>query len=158
MNVLKLIKLLYLIDRKALATWGRPVTFDWYYSLPHGPILSFTLDRINTPPDPDYPTYWHEHISERQGHEVGLLRSAGTDELSPVEETLIESVYREFGHMDQYQLRDWCHLHLPEWKDPKGSRLPIEIKDILKAEGFEEDDIRDILEVLSEETLAERLR
>jgi hypothetical protein len=47
MNHMKLIKLLYLADRRALVQWGRPITFDYYVSMPHGPVLSFTLDRLN---------------------------------------------------------------------------------------------------------------
>jgi len=35
MNYMKLIKLLYLVDRTALIRWGRPVTFDSYCSMPH---------------------------------------------------------------------------------------------------------------------------
>ena len=53
MEVLKLVKLLYLADRKALLRWGRPLTFDRYFSLPHGPVLGVTVDRINEPVAPE---------------------------------------------------------------------------------------------------------
>ena len=43
MSYLKLIKLMYLIDREALLRWGRPVTTDCYVSMDKGPILSRTL-------------------------------------------------------------------------------------------------------------------
>src|SRR2546427_10682021 len=70
MNHMKLIKLLYLAERRALIEWGRPITFDWYFSLPHGPVLSFTLNKINEPVDPTLDSYWHQYISERTGSEV----------------------------------------------------------------------------------------
>src|SRR5687768_11865188 len=70
LNHMKLIKLLYLADRKALVQWGRPITFDWYVSMPHGPVLSFTLNKINESAEPNRPSYWHQFISERSNHEV----------------------------------------------------------------------------------------
>ena len=47
MSHMKLIKLLYLADRRALVRWGRPITCDWYVSMPQGPVPSFTLDRCS---------------------------------------------------------------------------------------------------------------
>src|SRR3989304_5613958 len=81
MNHMKLVKLLYLADRKALLKWGRPITFDWYVSMPHGPALSFTLDKINDSAPPDGSSYWHRIISERKGHEVSLLGDVPNDQL-----------------------------------------------------------------------------
>lgn len=48
--VLKLMKLLYLAERRAIVEYGRPMVFDSYCSMPHGPVMSFTLDRINFAP------------------------------------------------------------------------------------------------------------
>ena len=47
MEYLKLIKLLYLAERESLVTLGSPLTYDACWSLPYGPILSATLDRVN---------------------------------------------------------------------------------------------------------------
>ncbi len=33
MSYMKLIKLLYIVDRQALISWGRPITYDCYMSL-----------------------------------------------------------------------------------------------------------------------------
>ena len=156
LNHMKLIKLLYLVDRRALLKFGRPITFDWYVSMPHGPVLSFTLDRINDSAPPDGTSYWHRFISERRDHEVALLGDAPRDQLSPAEEQLIEEVWREFGKLNQWELRDYSHS-LPEWRDPKGSSLPIEIRDILLGEGFSEDEAREVLETLNAEEFAARL-
>src|ERR1022692_1541243 len=43
MNYMLLIKLLYLLDRRALSLWGRPVTGDDYFSMKYGPVLSEVL-------------------------------------------------------------------------------------------------------------------
>jgi uncharacterized phage-associated protein len=153
---MKLIKLLYLADRRALLSWGRPITFDWYVSMPHGPVLSFTLDKINEEAPPDGSSYWHRYISERRGHEVTLLGDAPDDQLSPAEEAMLAAVYQEKGHLSPWELRDFSHT-LPEWRDPKGSSLPISIRDILLAEGLSENDVKQVMETLGAEEFADRL-
>jgi uncharacterized phage-associated protein len=157
LNHMKLIKLLYLADRRALLQYGRPITFDWYVSMPHGPVLSFTLDRINDSPSPRETSYWHRFISERRENEVALLGDVPPrDQLSPAEEQLLDAVWQEFGKMNQWDLRDYSHT-LPEWRDPKGSSLPIEIRDILLGEGFSEEEAREVLDTLNAEEFAARL-
>lgn len=155
-NHMKLIKLLYLADRKALVSWGRPISFDWYYSLPHGPVLSFTLNKINEEAPPDGSSYWHQYISERCAHTVSLIGEAPNDQLSPAEEKLLDTIWEEFGGMNQWELRDFTHT-LPEWQDPNGSSLPIHIRDILMSEGFSDEDITDILHTLNAEEYAAKL-
>lgn len=154
MSHMKLIKLLYLADRSSLVRWGRPITFDWYFSLPHGPVLSFTLDKINAEADPETPSYWHRFISERENHIVRLLGEPENDQLSKAEEDLLDEVFSKFGRMSPWQLRDYCHDNLPEWQDPQGSRLPIGFRDILLAEGIPEEEVHDILSELHAETAA----
>ncbi len=156
-NHMKLIKLLYIAERRALLRWGRPITFDWYVSMPHGPVLSATLDKINEPVDPNRSSYWHRYITERRNHEVKLKNTSEipNDQLSPAEEALLDEVYAEFGRMSQWELRDYSHT-LPEWQDPEGSRLPIRVEDILRGEGMTEEDIRELLDGLQAEHFAER--
>lgn len=156
-NHMKLIKLLYIAERRALLRWGRPITFDWYVSMPHGPVLSFTLDKLNEPEAPGDTSYWHRYITERRNHEVSLKDRARVpnDQLSPAEEQLLDEVYAEFGAMSQWELRDFSHT-LPEWQDPNGSSRPIHIEDILRSEGFSEDDVREVMESLKAEKFADR--
>jgi len=154
MSHLKLMKLLYLADRSALITWGRPITFDWYYSMPHGPVLSFTLDRMTSDPDSANPSYWHTYISEIKDNEVSLLcEQVPNDQLSEAEEQLLVRVFEEHGHKNRWQLRDYCH-DLPEWQDPQGSSLPIHIRTILSAAGFDDADIEEIEESFDAEASA----
>lgn len=156
-NHMKLIKLLYFAERRALLNWGKPITYDTYVSMPHGPVLSFTLDRINYtyPPGKDS-SYWHTYISERQNHEVILMKSAPNDQLSRAEEKLLKDVWKELGHMNEWEIEDHSHL-LPEWKDPEGSSIRIEIKDIFLAEGFSEEDIQEVIDAIEAEAYTEKL-
>jgi uncharacterized phage-associated protein len=154
-NHMKLIKLLYIAERRALLKWGRPITFDAYVSMPHGPVLSFTLDKVNEPVDPARKSYWQHFISERTGHEVRLLAEAPNDQLSRAEEQLLDEVFAEFGGMTPFELRDYTHT-LPEWHDPQGSSTPIRIRDILLAEGLSDDNVADVEEQLRAEAAAAR--
>ena len=147
MNYMKLLKLLYLIDRRALLTWGRPVTFDRYVSMDHGPVLSITYNMINEGVEPGHESYWMDHIAEKEHYEIALVDDPGTDELSEAEEDLINQVDIEYKDFDQWQLRDITH-DLPEWVDPHGSSIPIEIRDILKAGGKSDTEIAAIEEEL----------
>src|SRR5215218_6123410 len=71
MSHLKLIKLLYLVERESLTRFGVPFTYDSYVSMPHGPVLSATLDRINERPMYEG-GYWDQHITPKQNNEVAL--------------------------------------------------------------------------------------
>lgn len=156
-NHMKLIKLLYLADRKTLLQWGRPITFDWYVSMKHGPVLSFTLNKINEDRDPEAPSYWQEVVSERENHTVRLLKNPPpNDQLSPAEETALDEIWTQFGKMSQWDLRDFSHT-LPEWRDPQGSSLPIQLRDIFLGEGYSEDDVRDVLDTLEAEEFAAKI-
>lgn len=148
MNYMKLIKLLYLIDRQALTKWGRPVTFDAYVSMNHGPVLSRTLELINEGMRPGRPSYWNEHISIIERYDVKLTSSVPTDELSDAEVGLINEIYEKYGHVSKWALVDSLH-ELPEWEYPEGSCLPIEYEDILEAVGKDEKDVKSILDELA---------
>ena len=145
MNYMKLIKLLYVMDRMALSRWGHPVTYDRYVSMPHGPVLSFTLDRINEGDEPDCPGYWSKFISPPSAYEVSLVENPQDDDLSEAETGLIDDIYSEYGDRDQWQLRDHCHEHFSEWKNPEGSSFAIDYRDILEAVGKTEAEIREII-------------
>ncbi|MFQ5927096.1 MAG: Panacea domain-containing protein, partial [Terriglobia bacterium] len=147
---------LYLADRRALLDSGRPITFDWYVSMPHGPVLSFTLDLINGDPDPEDPSYWHSYISERKDQEVSLIEEAPNDQLSHAEEAVLDRIFEELGSRTPWELRDFSHT-LPEWQDPQGSSLPIGIEDILRAAGIAEDEIQEVIESLEAEAAADRI-
>ena len=132
MSYLKLIKLLYLLDREALLSWGRPVTTDRYVSMDNGLVVSRIYDLIREEPVPGSGPIWRRYISAPQEWEVALLAEPETDELSRVEESLIDEIFKKFGHMSRWDLVQVSH-ELPEWQDPNGSAIPIQYRDILRA-------------------------
>ena len=149
MNYMKLIKLLYMLDREALLRWGRPVTFDTYFSMRLGPVLSEVHDLITEPQDPDLgPSFWGIHISDPSRFSVGLVDDPGSDELSEAEMQLIKEVWAKYGHFAPFDLVEHLHKNLPEWKDVQSGRVPIEYADILKAGGKPPDEISAVEEDL----------
>jgi uncharacterized phage-associated protein len=155
-NHMKLIKLLYFSDRCALLKWGRPITFDGYVSMSYGPVLSFTLDKINYNDPCDDSSYWRIYISERCNNEVSLKKEAPKDKLSRAEENLLDKIWDEFGHMNEWELVDISHK-LPEWQDPEGSSRPIEIRDIFLAGGLSDEDFQEAMDELVAEQYIENL-
>lgn len=156
MSYLKLIKLLYIIDREALLRWGRPVTGDRYVSMDHGPVLSQTLNLITGEPRPNEHTFWARHISQPEKYEVRLHKPAFTDELSEAELQLIAEVFGKYGGMKRWDLVDLVH-QFPEWQDPEGSAIPIQYQDILRAGGKTEGEIEAILQEIAELAMADAL-
>jgi uncharacterized phage-associated protein len=156
MSHMKLIKLLYLVDREALIRWGRPVTYDTFVSMPHGPVLSLTLSRIN---EPEFSpgAYWHRYIGPKNDNAVSLVDDAApSGHLSPAEERLIDEVFEQYGHLNRWKLVAVTH-ELPEWEDPQGSSRPLDPADILRNAGYSEEQIREIESDLEESSLADAL-
>jgi uncharacterized phage-associated protein len=134
MSYMKLIKLLYLADRKALLTWGRPITTDRYFSMNHGPVLSRVLELTTDGEARGTKSIWTSVISEPAKYDVCLKGVAGDDELSDAEIGVEDEIFGQFGAMSRWDLVETTHC-LPEWKDPYGGAIPISYGDILRAAG-----------------------
>lgn len=159
MSYMKLLKLLYLADRKALLSFGRPITYDRYVSMDHGPVLSQTYNLMVAEESPDeQPSYWRSVISGPSDYEVSLRVSVPpNDQLSPAEEGVLDDVFEEFGGLSRWKLVDFVHT-LPEWKDPRGSCIPISLRDVLAGGGVDEGDVDAIeSELLAREAMSDVL-
>ena len=144
MSHLKLMKLLYLAERRSLQVYGLPMSGDKPSALPHGPVLTMTLDLMDGHPSQDG---WDTWISDKDNYEVGLKRSAersALDELSDADLEILESVWKEFGHFTRWDIKNYTHEHCPEWTDPHGSSRPIPYVDILRAVGKSEEEAQAI--------------
>ena len=143
LNVLKLTKLLYLADRTMLDQFEYSLTGDNLVSMPHGPVLSQTLDctkgRFEKIPDG-----WENWIAPPAHHNVTLARTTplrdDLDLLSDAEIEVIDAVWVQYGHMDKYSIRNFTHDNCPEWEDPKKSSLPIPYKQLFTALGRSPED------------------
>lgn len=142
-NVLKLVKLIYLANRRFAERYDHPMLNDELVSMDHGPVNSMTLNYINgTQIERDA---WDEFVDARAGYDIGLASATLTidalDEFSRAELEVLDETWASFGHYSNYQLRDYTHKHCPEWEDPHGSSTPISYEKLfrhLNKKNFEE--------------------
>jgi uncharacterized phage-associated protein len=132
---------MYLADRKALLSFGRPITYDRYVSMDHGPVLRQTYNLMVAEEAPDVaPSYWRTVISGPLNHEVSLrIPVPPHDQLSPAEERVLDDVFEEFGHLGRWKLVDFVHT-LPEWRHSRGSSIPISVRDLPAGGGVDDGD------------------
>lgn len=132
---LKIMKLLYLAEREAMAKWGDSISGDNFVSMTHGPVLSQTYDLIKGSSDGGA---WDRLIKDEADYMISLrdpIDLDDLDDLSPAEIAILQSIFDQFGHMGQYQLRDLTHDMCEEWQDPNGSSMPIPVERIFAAMG-----------------------
>jgi uncharacterized phage-associated protein len=135
LNVLKLTKLLYLVEREAMKRHGFQVSDDQMVAMPKGPVLSQTLDLTNGFVES---TAWEDLIEDREGHVVKLKNTMVRQDFSALNDATIEivsAVWAEFGHMSQWDLVKFTHDQCSEWEDPNGSSLQIPPKRVFMATG-----------------------
>lgn len=130
-NVVKLIKLIYLADRAFMGNYDEPMLMDRFVSMRLGPVDSRTYECVNEGADG-----WDEFISGRADHKVGLANNAlsvdALDELSDADLEVLTQTWDRFGHMDRWALVKYTHDNCPEWEDPDGSSLPIPYTRVFK--------------------------
>lgn len=155
--VLKLMKLMYLAERRSYQQYGEPIIGDTLVSMEHGPVLSRTLNRINgmTPSAEDG---WDMWVSDREGYDVALsdaslIRTPEEDllELSDVDLSLLAETWAEFGHLSKYQIRDYTHEKCPEWVDPDGSSVPIRMDRLFEVLNFDTNQSQSLVARLDEQ-------
>lgn len=159
MSHLKLMKLLYLADREAVRQFGFPMTGDRMVAMPHGPVLSQTLNLMDGDSESG-PDGWEAWISDKENHELSLrqpLEPDALDELSPAELDVLHAVWQEFGAMGKWAIRDWTHAHCPEWRDPRGSSNPIPFERLACAVGFDASTAKELATRIQAEHEVDRL-
>lgn len=142
-DLLVLLKLLYLADRRTLIERGMPITGDRMVAMKKGPILARVYDATKGR-FVDMPS-WAEFISnprEDDPDKTVRLRKQPPAEgrLSNYEISVLRDVHTKYGHKDKWDLSELTH-ELPEFRDPGDSHLPIDPRTILLKEGKSEEEI-----------------
>jgi uncharacterized phage-associated protein len=156
LNVMKLVKLVYLVDRLSIARRGIPVVGGVYYSMRNGPVTSELLDLINAGRLADESDCsWQEFIQNREGVTVSSLPGSeiACTCTSEAEKRLIQEIYSEHGAKDQWALRDWCHQNCAEWTPLQNGREQIEIEQIAASVGKSPSEVKHISENAAESNL-----
>jgi uncharacterized phage-associated protein len=131
MNIMKLIKLMYLLDRLSLDRRNSPVAGGDYLSMRNGPVTSEVLDLINAGKlIGESDQRWEQCVSNRTNHEVKLERMPAREHLSDADVSLLDEIWAEHGSKDQWQLGDWCHAHCKEWVPVTNGCAPIAVEQV----------------------------
>lgn len=156
LDLLKLMKLLYLAERESFKRFGESITNDSFVSMRHGPVLSIVLDLINGFYDGST-GHWSKWISDRANHKISINKKYSA--LDPEEDLLglsdsdvecLSAVWEEFGGMNTFDLVEYTHTHCPEWENPGSSSLSISVPKMLQALGYTEEAIASIQELTQE--------
>lgn len=135
LNILKATKLIYLADRESMRQRDYAITNDQYVSMPFGPVNSYTYSYMQGAA-PARQEDWLEYISPRLEKSLRLSRQISADdldELSLNDIRIMDEVWGQFAGVDRFDLAEWTHIYCPEWRDPHGSSLPIELTSIFSA-------------------------
>lgn len=140
-NILRATKLIYLADRLAMERREFPITGDEFVSMPFGPVNSYTYSYM-TGTAPVRQADWAEYIGPRRGHDLWLSQHVDEDdldELSRSDTELLDEIWVSFQNVgDQFDLAEWTHRFCPEWRDPNGSSIPINIATVYRMLGKED--------------------
>ncbi|MCB2117375.1 MAG: SocA family protein [Rhodobacteraceae bacterium] len=132
---LKLIKLIYLTERKFLNTYSEPILWDEFFSLPHGPICSATLNCIDGLLFEQLTSQYFVRQGNRNIHAVKIFPREDLDALSEAEIETAEFIWREHGSKSASKIRNYSHENCPEYYELETGRRPITYQEVLSAEG-----------------------
>lgn len=133
-NVLRATKLVYLADRRSMDEREHPITGDNLVSMPFGPVNTYTYSYMNGEAD-GRSDEWGEFVAPREGHLIPLahdIANKDLDELSKADLRILQETWDEFKDIDRFDLAEWTHKYCPEWRDPKGSSIPIDFATVFK--------------------------
>ena len=142
LNCAKLVKLMYLADRKAIDERCIPITGDDYCAVATGPVLVRLSALAEGSADPDIQGRW-DALFKREGDDLIGLKELPRDWLSDFELGILDETCSRFGGMSAAELSEWTHNpeNCPEWQAPQGKRESIELEDIMRALGFDDVDM-----------------
>ena len=144
MDMLRLTKLLYLVDREAFMRWGLPLTGDDYASMKYGMVLSetYSLSRRKFLQH----RLWDNYISAPDNNYVmALIADPEDDELSENDVDLVNEIFETYKDKSTRFLIESVHHKLPEWKDVGNSSLIIPYDEVLGQSGVSEDQIETVI-------------
>ena len=131
---LKLVKLVYLANRRSMEKFDYPMFHDTMVSMDNGPVNSAFLNYINGDAITAYDD-WQEFITARANHAVGLkkkIKPEELDELSDAEIVILDELWEKFRDYDQWAMVRYTHRYCPEWEPPHGSAREIPYERVFK--------------------------
>lgn len=156
MSRLRLLKMLVIADREALAATLEPITADRVTAMDHGPVLSQTYNMLKGMSSDS--SLWDQYISQEGPQDHRLICDPGVGSLSRYEIDKLIEICDRFRNKNDYDLANYTH-EFQEWqknKPPEGSSRPIPLEDILEALGMT-DKVERLKATIKEEHELDRL-
>jgi len=145
-NYTKLIKILYLADKKAIELTNLSITGDTYVSMNKGPVLSGLFNLLKGRDlNKESQCLWDSRFTTDSYDLVSLSDRIPEGKLSRFEKRILDEVDAEHHSKEVWQLVDYVHANCPEWEDPGITSAPIRMASILSAVGRDKDEIEYIL-------------
>ena len=158
MSYTKLIKLLYLTDRKLLDENEAPLTGDTYVAMSLGPVLSLTYNLIKASDSfesDDYGTTssdseWGRLFRLMNEYHLEIQNARPKETLNPVQEKVINKTWDKFQEFTWQDMVEYTHNNCSEWRKVfigKGVRVAnISLGDIFDALAKSADERKEIIE------------
>ncbi|WP_462146641.1 Panacea domain-containing protein [Pseudoalteromonas gelatinilytica] len=152
----KLMKLMYFSDRKALLETGFPITDDSYCIMNRGPILSSTLEHLNSYSDEIASLFERPTLMQDEGYPVKEIRlkelaDRSYEHLAEIELSILDSIFDELSFMTTNEIVKHAHSDIvcPEWRFPHGTSIPLPIENILMHHGVEKNEAKEIAQEIN---------
>lgn len=140
---LRLLKILYIADREAIAESGKPIVAGRAVAMKHGPLHSeiYSLLKGQHEADAD----WSRHFRSR-GHTVALVADPGRLDLSPYEIETLGRVADWAETLGTWELSEHTH-GFPEWRAcyAEGTSRTIPYDEMLRAADVPEEEIEQVM-------------
>jgi uncharacterized phage-associated protein len=134
MNYYRLLKLIYIADRRSLQATGRPIVGGRLIAMERGPLHSTGFDLIN---GTDIQAPWWSQFFRVDNYDLEMLADPGNGDLSKREIELLHQVSDEFKADDEWEVGRKTHA-FGEFKknEPSaGKSCTIPFEDLLEAIG-----------------------
>lgn len=145
-----IVKTIFLADRNHLNMFGRPVTFDNYFAMQHGPVPSFSYNLLKGERREveavGGAVPWERHSIPGKRHFLfSVDRDFDADVLSPSDTEHLESAYRivrdlGFGGVRKLTHEDAAYLEAWDEEGPDNGSYPMSLSMLFESPDIEQAD------------------
>lgn len=147
LNYTKLIKLLYLADRKAIDETDSSITEDRYVAMNNGPVLSelYDLIRNRDVKNKKHQDEWNKYFQKDDNNITVKNENISDDKIPLYAFNILDEIDEKYHNYNYGHMINVVHEECPEWEYPKGTSIPIKKEKILKHLGRNETQIKAII-------------
>jgi len=147
MGRMRLLKLLYLANRRSLRDTGDPIVDDDSCAMKNGPVLSHTYDLIKgTAADVKALATWQKHFRVVDSIQIQMLDDPGTDHLSDYDVNTLHEIACQYKQMEDEDISELTHdfeEYERNW-DGKHNVERISEYDLLRGIGYTVEEANDL--------------